>query len=212
LAVLRKQLWECQKSTICSLGCSTLHNNQFGLKSSERCNDSLPPVISSPNRRHIGYCLFEGSVAAYRWQQTFQQGLFPDNWTRELHNRDPCTSGFAWNQEECETCLQKQDLDVLWLARRMKPFCINPGLRVPSDLSQRLTALAENCPVDFSFVWIQMGTTAEDHTIEEIGPSLCAYAPKAHAALIYSLSHYGYSNPVHTSLNRLWNSSLLLAP
>jgi phospholipid/cholesterol/gamma-HCH transport system permease protein len=31
-------------------------------------------------------------------------------------------------------------------------------------------------------------------------------------ARVYSLSHYGYSNPVHTSLNRLWNSSLLLAP
>lgn len=125
---------------------------------------------------------FEGSVEAHRLQQTFPSDVFPDNWMRALHDRDPCTSGFSWSRTECETCVRREDLEPLRIARQIKTFCADPQLVVPTNFGERLEPLGDAIAVES--VWVSLGTTKEDLTIEEIEPALCAYNPTAYVKLI----------------------------
>lgn len=125
---------------------------------------------------------FEGSEKAYQLQQTLPEDLFPSDTLSELHRKDPCTSGFTWSLDDCETCLQRSDLGAKWIARQLKPHCVNPDLSVPDDLGSRLEPLAER--ISPNSIWTVLATTAEDLDFETYEPALCAYAPDAIAGLV----------------------------
>jgi len=125
---------------------------------------------------------FEGSEQAHQLQRILPKDLFPVSYLHGLHKKDPCTSGFAWSQGECEMCVQRTDLEPQWIARSLKPHCVNPNLSVPSDLETRLAPLMEN--VSASQVWSSLGSTKEDIHLEQCEPALCAFAPQAIAGLV----------------------------
>jgi hypothetical protein len=125
---------------------------------------------------------FEGSEKAYQLQQTLPEDLFPPDPLFESLRKDPCTSGFDWNQDDCETCLQRSDLKPQWIARQLKPHCVNPDLSVPHDLGSRLGPLAET--ISPSSIWSLLALTEEELNFETYEPALCAYAPDAVAGLV----------------------------
>ena len=130
---------------------------------------------------------FEGSEKAYRLQQTLsREQLFPPGPLEERHKEDPCTSMFAWTRDECERCVRRSDLQPTWLARRLKPFCTDPNLLVPADLGARIAPLAE--AINAESIWSSLWPTTEDHTLDEVEPALCAYAPDALAALVLRIT------------------------
>jgi hypothetical protein len=125
---------------------------------------------------------FEGSEKAHELQQTISANLFPPHPLLELHKKDSCTSGFAWSQEECEACFQREDLLPQHIARQSKHHCVNPDLPIPDDLGTRLEPLVEHINIDS--VWSLMGPTGDDIALDEYESSLCAYAPYAMAGLV----------------------------
>jgi hypothetical protein len=125
---------------------------------------------------------FEGSKQAHRLQQTISADLFPSNPLFEQHKKDPCVSIFAWSQEECETCFQREDLPPKRLVIQSQPHCLNPDLSVPNDLGTRLEPLVESINLDS--IWSLMGPTGDDIAFDQYEPSLCAYAPHAIAGLV----------------------------
>jgi len=138
---------------------------------------SLPALQAA--RRLLSY---EGSAAAASLAETLPKGLFPRHPLDELYGRDPCASGFTWRRKDRARCAQRTDLEPQWLARQLKPCCIDPDLEVPPDLGERLAPLAERIPVES--LWIGLVMTSEQHLLEEIEPALSAYAPEAVAGLI----------------------------
>lgn len=125
---------------------------------------------------------FEGSREAQELQSTFPNNLFPPSPSHEAYERDPCTSIFAWNQEACEDCFQRQDLTPHYIAIRSKHHCVNPNLSIPVGLGTRLEPLVELINLDL--VWSHMTSTKDDIAFDEYESSLCAYAPYAVAGLV----------------------------
>jgi hypothetical protein len=138
---------------------------------------SLPALQAA--RRLLSY---EGSAAAATLAASLPEDLFPRYSLDELYEHDPCASGFTWRREDRARCAQRTDLEPQWLARQLKPCCIDPNLEVPPDLGERLAPLAEGIPVES--LWISLVMTSEQHLLEEIEPALSAYAPEAIAGLI----------------------------
>jgi hypothetical protein len=127
---------------------------------------------------------FEGSAEAQELRETIPNDVSPQSEWYERHQRDPCTSGFAWSAEDCVTCLQREDLPIQWVARHIEPHCVNPDLPVPDSLKAQFSSLTEG--IDTQNLWVVLGTTAADHELNTYEPALAAYAPEAFAELIRS--------------------------
>lgn len=125
---------------------------------------------------------YEGSAESFRMRLDSLEDLFPPSGAWELYKKDPCNSLFAWRREDCEKCLRRTDLKPDLIARKMQSYCVDPDLPVPVDLGERLAPLTEK--IELSKTWCYMFQTMEDHSIEEMEPALCAYAPRAFANLI----------------------------
>lgn len=125
---------------------------------------------------------FEGSKHAYEFQQILPQDMFPQHPKILEILKNPCTSGFAWNRADCENCLRQNDLTASYIARQIKPHCIDPDLDVPPDIGARLASLTESISV--TQIWSTIATGGDDHTFESYEPALCAYAPDAIADLV----------------------------
>ena len=129
---------------------------------------------------------FEASKHAIKLQKTLPRDLFPPNPLLEMHQKDPCNSMFAWNRAECETCLQRADLDPSFVAHKIKTFCLDPELPVRSDMDDFLAPLAKQVAVDE--VWSSLYQTPEGTFLEDIESSLCAYAPEDAAGIYRTIA------------------------
>jgi hypothetical protein len=154
---------------------------------------------------------FEGSENAYELQQTLPEDLFDPDPLFELRGKDPCTSGFTWSQDECETCLERRDLEPWRIARHLIPHCVNPDLSVPNDLGSRLGPLAET--ISPSSIWSLLAPTKEELNFETYEPALCAYAPDAIASLVRRIcGHVNERKEVALRVlsQELWEHCLIL--
>ena len=129
---------------------------------------------------------FEGSEHAIKMQKTLPGDLFPPNPLLEMHRKDPCNSMFAWSRAECETCLQRTDLDAFLIVRKIQQFCRDPKLSIPPNMGEFLTPLADQVSVEK--IWSGRSLTAEDHFLEEIESALCAYAPDTATKIYRSIA------------------------
>ncbi len=125
---------------------------------------------------------FEGGKEAASLRDTIPSDTLPSDSLIDHHRQDPCTSGFAWSEEDCVTCLQREDLPIRGVARHIERFCVNPDLPVPDLLRTQFGSLTDT--IDTHNLWVVLGTTASDHELKTYEPALAAYAPEALAALI----------------------------
>jgi hypothetical protein len=125
---------------------------------------------------------FEGSQEAYQLQQTLPQNLFPQNSSFDEYKKNICNSRFAWNQEECEFCINKNDTSPELIAEQIKKYCINPYFPVPNNLGERLEPLTET--ISIPKLRLSVWNDRDDHALDDYEPALCAYAPNAIASLV----------------------------
>lgn len=149
--------------------------------------NNLLAVDSAVTRRVARRLLsFEGGAEAQTIRETIPADTSPpDEWFLR-HREDPCTSGFAWNAEECIACLHREDLPVNWVARQIEKYCVDPNLPVPDSLKQRFGSLTDG--INTHEMWVVMGTTSDDHEFNTYEPALAAYAPDAASSLIRSVA------------------------
>ncbi|MBW1741593.1 MAG: hypothetical protein JRJ42_10755 [Deltaproteobacteria bacterium] len=129
---------------------------------------------------------FEGSKHAVKMQKKLPEDLFPPHPLRELHQRDPCNSMFAWSRDEVEQCLRRKDLSPSLIARKIQSHSHDPEFLVPSNVGKTLASLADQIPAQK--IWTGLGQTVEDHFLKEIESALCAYAPDAAAKIYRSIA------------------------
>lgn len=120
---------------------------------------------------------YVGNGEARQLQETLSNNLFPLSEITKHHLEDPCVSGFSWQREDCERCVAREDLKSDWLARQIKPYCIDPFLPVPADIGARLAPLAAT--IDVHEMYTVFANTSADFAYSNYEPSLCAYAPEA---------------------------------
>jgi len=127
-----------------------------------------------------------GSTEAYQLRQTLPENLFPPNPFHELYLKDPCSQTFfLWDRKDYLNCLNRIDVTPYHIAVNMKKLSLEPCLGVPSNLKERLKPLdAEFLP---DTLWKTMGITTEDRKLNEIEPTLAAFAPNTLANIIKSV-------------------------
>lgn len=125
---------------------------------------------------------FEGSADADQLQQTLPQNLFSTSPIFEAWRKNPCTAPTAWTQDHCRSCLQRSDLSLHWIAKRLKPHCVDPDLEIPDDLRLRLRPLIDTIPI--RSIWSAFSSTGEDLEYEDYEPVFCANAPDAIARFV----------------------------
>jgi len=127
-----------------------------------------------------------GSREAYCLRQTLPENLFPPNPFHELYLKDPCSQTFSlWDRKDYLNCLKRIDLTPYHIALNMKKLSLEPCLDAPSNLNERLKGLADEFLPNT--LWKTMGITAEDHKLNEIEPTLAAFAQNTLANIIKSV-------------------------
>jgi hypothetical protein len=124
---------------------------------------------------------FEGSSAAFNLESTIQRDRSTPSIIKS-QQEDPCMSMIQWDREQCITCLRREDLNLEWMARQIRPFAIDPSLPVPQSFLTRLSALLNNIKTDQ--LWALLGTTSQDYLFESVEPILAAQAPKELAEFV----------------------------
>lgn len=123
-----------------------------------------------------GLLSFDGSVDAYTIQQTLPSDLFPHDPWKEKHKYDPCTSFLAWNKEECEICIRRDDLDPHLIASRIQSHYINPDLDVPDNLKHNLSPLLNEISIDS--IWSSQYNDISEILFERYEPVFYLCSPE----------------------------------
>ncbi|MBN1458946.1 MAG: NACHT domain-containing protein [Armatimonadetes bacterium] len=118
-----------------------------------------------------------GTSAALERRSQLPADLFPPHPWRQRHQEDPCISGMAWDRADCDRCIPRSDLDAVWVARRIKPFCPDPGLSAPDATVERLRSLPSRLSPEE--IWSQAWMGEMEHLFEEVEPALCRFAPES---------------------------------
>lgn len=127
----------------------------------------------------------EGGPEAIELRDTLPQDLFPPHpYIAEL-NMDPCGSGLPWKRDHIEECLKRKDLEVQWIARQMKRFCIDPDLQLPEEWPGHLATVVSQ--IHPESLWTNLYPTGDQLLFEEVEPVLCAYSPEALISLIQAI-------------------------
>ncbi|MBN9396903.1 MAG: restriction endonuclease, partial [Candidatus Melainabacteria bacterium] len=125
---------------------------------------------------------FVGNEEAFELQEKFPEDLFPPNELVEYHKKDPCTSFFSWSEEDCVTCLEREDLDITNIVRKIRQYCIEPGFEIPDRVKIQLRVIPE--AIDYNSLWLSTAQTTTDATLETYEPALAVFAPHELANLI----------------------------
>ncbi len=125
---------------------------------------------------------YEGGSEAIKLRSSLPQDLFPPNPFFERHEKDPCSSGFSWQREHVQPCLEREDLEPKWVVRQLKQFCVDPTLSIPERLNAKLESLATG--INVAALWTDLNMTEEQFWLDELEPILCASIPKALVPLI----------------------------
>ena len=127
-----------------------------------------------------------GSTGAYYLQQALPENLFAPNPLYEAYLKDPCSQNFfSWDRKNYLKCLNRIDLKPGYIAVNMNKLALEPCLDVPLNLNERLKCLEEEFLP--SALWKAMGTTSEDHKLNEIEQTLAAFAPNTLANIVKSV-------------------------
>ncbi len=128
---------------------------------------------------------FEGSEDAFLLRERILGNIFPESTPFEKHRQDPCTSFFQWSEEDCATCLQREDLSPGWIARKIEDYCIDPGFSVPPRIINQIGSLAEE--MDPISIWTHLGQTETEFFYDINEAALAAFNPTALAKYIRSI-------------------------
>ncbi len=118
----------------------------------------------------------ESSADALQLRDTLPNDLFPSPPLKHPYKTDPCNSYNKWTREEASICIERDDLKPLFLAKKLKPLCIDPTFRIPSGLGKRIAQETDNRTIDA--LWIKSLNNSGDLTPNRIEPVLCAYSPE----------------------------------
>lgn len=100
---------------------------------------------------------------------------------------DPCGSQWGpWEENNYEVCLHRTSGNPRLIARQLKQLALNPDFDFPVACLSKFDEAGNG--LDLTQVFCSMGNTAERHTLDEIEPALCAFAPSRYQALMRALA------------------------
>lgn len=94
--------------------------------------------------------------------------------SREEHRKDPCTSFYAWTDEECARCLDREDVPPHVLIQKAGNRLLDPDFSIPKSLIDRA---GDRLP-DPMKIRNHMSRSVEDLTLEQSKFLLAAHAPE----------------------------------
>ncbi|EKD84371.1 MAG: hypothetical protein ACD_39C00088G0001, partial [uncultured bacterium] len=134
----------------------------------------------------LATCL--GSKEAFLLLSSRLSDLYPKNeWLIE-HEQDPFAS--LWgsiSREQCVPCMQRDDLSLFQIERKIEPHFIEPTIIAPQSYVERLCQAAVNLPVEGYNS--RISRTVEDHNIEQLGSFLARFAPNDYCAMLRRAIH-----------------------
>ncbi|MDO9225371.1 MAG: toll/interleukin-1 receptor domain-containing protein [Pseudomonadota bacterium] len=110
----------------------------------------------------------------------------PPNPLKQFYDERPCDSLWRWSEDNYLACLGYPQFHPDFVAKQLRDVALNPELTLPESANARLSLAGTG--IDLSKVGRYKGMTSEEHSLEEIEPALCAYAPRRYAELIQALS------------------------
>lgn len=100
---------------------------------------------------------------------------------------DPCGSQWGlWEENNYEDCLHRTSGHPRLIARQLKQLALNPDFDFSVACRSKLDEAGNG--LDLTQVCSTMGNTAERHTLHEIEPALCAFAPSSYQSLMSALA------------------------
>lgn len=100
----------------------------------------------------------------------------------------PCNSLRRWTQSQLHECLKLLPENIFGQAELLADVALDPSLEPPEDLGERLLRNADGFTI--AQVCISVHPTSEDHALESIEPTLCAFNPARLASIWRRLAHH----------------------
>ncbi|MBM7558149.1 hypothetical protein [Halanaerobacter jeridensis] len=155
----------------------------------EGIKEEVKNLISIDNKitKKAAYRLlsFEGSRKAYKIKQNLPDDLFPEHPLKKKYEEDPCKFFGQLKHKDIEECLNREDLNLMSIAKKINPFCIDPSLTVPKKVKEKLPSLFES--IDVSDIRINRFKTVEDSKLEDIEPIFYTSAPEKLVDFIHNI-------------------------
>ena len=96
------------------------------------------------------------------------------SWSKMIED-DPCNSMFGpWKKENYLTCVQRNSDSPNLIARQLKNLALDPEIAFPVSFRAPLDEAGNG--LDLGQISRFMGTTSEQHSLDDMEPGLCAFA------------------------------------
>ncbi len=94
----------------------------------------------------------------------------------KMREDDPCAPILGpWQKDNYQNCLARNRDDPHLVVRQLKALACDPDIVFPADLGQQMDQVGSG--INFSRTSLSMGTSVEEHQLDEMEPALCAIAP-----------------------------------
>lgn len=105
----------------------------------------------------------------------------------QMRDENPCDSyGWLWTEDNYLDCLQRTSGHPGFIARQLKSVALNPDINLPAALRARLDEAGTR--LDLGQISRFMGTTAEQQSLDDMEPALCAFAVGHYRDLMCALT------------------------
>jgi hypothetical protein len=134
----------------------------------------------------LANCL--GNKEALSFLSSQLSDLYPKNDWQIEYEQDPLASFWgAISREQCIQCMQRDDLKLHLIERKINPHFFDPSIIAPQSYIERLCYAAVSLPVEGYNS--RISRTAEDHMIEQTGQFLARFVPRDYCAALRRAVH-----------------------
>jgi hypothetical protein len=103
---------------------------------------------------------------------------------RAEHEANPCHPWYAWSDEDCLRCMERDDVHVDQILQRLGSRVFDPAFTISPRLIDRTAICLTSIPTSLRST---ISLTREDHDFESVAPALSAHRPSALADFIRSV-------------------------
>lgn len=124
-----------------------------------------------------------GSSRSYPQARLLGAELYPKDDAELVEDR--CLDHWRWTPADCQTCMDRADVEAHVIARRLASYAIDPEFRISATFKSRLDALISGTKAER--VERARYPTTDDFELEEIAATLEAFAPEQLASKLREL-------------------------
>jgi hypothetical protein len=103
---------------------------------------------------------------------------------RAEQEANPCHPWYAWSDEDCLRCMDRNDVHVDQILQRLGSRVFDPAFTISPKLIDRTAICLTSIPTSLRS---SISSTREDHDFESLAPALSAHRPSALADFIRSV-------------------------